>query len=433
MPPRSVIIKTKVGRPSRNRNSIAKPKDVDIAGVSMDQTITKYCGTDWLERLEEITGSCTNIDLETYKKAVADISVCETNIKTLFKRIIKQAFGQDLKEITSISEKFNTLSSSYLIGEKSIIRKLKNAYRSKKGSRPTVLNDTNSTECVDDAYIPIAIVKSEWYACIKNIERDIYRMIEKIFVSPDGEAKNEKTSTKRKNLYKDHTYLNYQEIISKHPSVQTIYKPFDIKITNQTIFDSVIGLQRYTNIIINIIMTPMYNVKAKITKSYEKILAGAFKAEIASGKVTKDLVISLLSDFIIAKYRATLTGSNKYMLQMLSSEITEGQLAGMDGARFADVMETIDLDALDKTSKVASFAVKAKDLLRTFTAVKSDKFDAADMARVRELLGEEPEEAIGSVLAAVPDDVAQDLAKYESILDMPEEPKIEEESDKSSK
>ena len=425
MPPRCVV-KTKVARATMKNRNQSRPKETDVAGISMDQTITKYCGTDWLDKLEQITGSSSTIDLDTYKKAVADIATCEKNIKTLFKRLIKQSFGQDIKTLSRISEAYNALSSEFMIAEKSVTRKLKNAFKTKKGARPTVLNDTNSTECVSDLYLPINIVKSDWYLCIKDIERTIYRIMDKIFVSPDGESKTEKTSTRRKNLYKDNTYENYQDIIKKHPTVQTLYAPFDIVMSNKAIFESILGIQRYSNIIINIIMTPMYNVKAKITKSYEKTLAPAFRSEISAGHVTKDLVISLLTDFIIAKYRASLTGSNKYMLQMLSSEITEGQLAGMDGARFADVMETIDLSVLDKSSKVASFAVKAKEIMRTLSTA-DEKFDASILSNVQELLGDEPEETIGGILAEIPAKVAEDLAKYDKILDAPE--KLEEVSD----
>ena len=428
MPRRGVIIRTKIGRAPTNRNQRPAAKnEMDVAGISMDQTITKYCGVDWLDKLEQITGSCTTIDLETYKKAIADVVICEKNIKTLLKRVIKQAFGQDIKEVSQLFENFNTLSTSLMIGEKSVIRKLKNTYKGKKGAKPTVLTENNSTECVADEYLPMNLVKTDWYKCIKKMEQTIYRIMEKLFVSPDGESKNEKTSSKRKNMYKDHTYENFQEILKKHPDMLSVYAPFSVQMTSQSIFDSMIAIQRYANAAINIIMTPMYDVKTKITKSYEKTLAGAFRSEIASGHVTKDLVISLLSDFIIAKYRATLTGSNKYMLQMLSNEITEGQLAGIDGARFADIMETIDVDAIDRDSKVASFATKAKDLLRTLSTVKEDKFDMKMLTDVKELLGDDPGETVTSLLAEVPDDVAQDLAKYESILDTPE--KIESEED----
>lgn len=414
-----VIIKKKVGRAPTNRNAISKVTS-DTGGIAMEDTITKYCGTDWLDKLEEITGSCTTIDLDTYKKAIADITVCEKNIKTLFKRLIKQSFGRNMKTLCAISEKFNTLSTTYAIAEKSVTRKLKNSYKGKKGTRPAILNETNSTEVVADDYVPVNIVKSDWYLCIKDIEKTIYRVMEKIFISPDGEGKTEKTGSKRKNMYKERTYENYQEVIKKHPNIQKLYTPLDIEITNQAIFDSITGLQRYANIIINLVMTPMYDVHTKITKSYERTLAPAFKAQIAAGKVTKDVVISLLSDFIIAKYRATLTGSNKYMLQMLSSEITEGQLAGLDGARFADIMETIDLEAIDRTSKVASFATKAKDILRTISS-SGDKLDITTIHDVKELLGDGPEETITSMLTELPPEVAEELAKYDSILDVPKD------------
>ena len=86
MPRRGVIIRTKIGRAPTNRNQRPAAKnEMDVAGISMDQTITKYCGVDWLDKLEQITGSCTTIDLETYKKAIAEIETRKTkNTKTLY-------------------------------------------------------------------------------------------------------------------------------------------------------------------------------------------------------------------------------------------------------------------------------------------------------------------------------------------------------------
>lgn len=409
-------------------------KSVSNSSQSMEQTITKYCGTDWLSKLEQVTGSISFIDLPTYKAAIDKIVACEKNIKILLRRLLKQAMGDNLTQLTSLIDTFNSQSDSLNLSEKAIIRKLNREFRG-KSVEP---NEQNSHEDVSDDYTPIRIVGTDWFSTIKDIERSIYHIIEKVFISPDGEAKNPKTSKARKQLKNDFTYEEYTKVARKYPAIRDLYTFHSVHISNENVFNTLLDLQKHASIIINQLLTPMYNVKEKIEKSYDKHLASAFKPMVANGTVTRDLVINLLTDFMIAKYRSNITGSQKYFLQMLSNELTEGMLAHCNASEFVSIMDTIKLEEMDSKSKALDFTIKAKEIMKRM--VDRDSADEAfgmEMIKdVKDLLGGEDEtetmKKAEVILKELPGEIQQHLAKFDDILAIDDE-KDDEKDEKKNK
>lgn len=390
--------------------------------MSMENTITNYCGRDWLDKIESITGAITFIDIPIYKTAVNTIATCEKNMRILFARLIKQAYGQELKTVVEVSEEFKRLSLELDIASKSIIRKL-NKSAKKSHAEP---NESNSHEDIAPAYVPMNLIKSDWFKSVKLIEREVYRVIEKVMLSPDGETKIAKTTKERKQLAKTYDYAKYDEVIKKYPDLRTIITPFGISIVNADIYDTLLNLQKNSNIIMNIILTPMYDIKTKIAKSYDSKLAPSFRASIDSGKLSRDVIIDLITDFMIAKYRAMLTGSSKYFVQMLSSELTEGQLAHCDGRNFVEMMDAIDTKSFGEGTRAANFTDKAKGLMKKMLerSESGKPFDMSILSDVRELIAEN-EEIQKTV--DIPDAIAEKLAKYDDILGEPDVMKDEDE------
>lgn len=408
----------------RARNQRRAPQQDD--SMSMENTITNYCGNDWLDKIESITGSITYIDIPTYKTAINTISTCEKNIRILFSRLLKQAYGQELKTVVEVSEEFKHLSTELDISSKAIIRKLNKSAK----KTHTEITESNSHEDIAPLYVPMNLIKSEWFRSVKLIEREVYRVIEKVMLSPDGETKIAKTTKERKQLAKTYDYSKYDEVLKKYPNLRTLITPFGISIVNADIYDTLLNLQKNSNIIMNVLLTPMYDIKTKIAKSYDAKLAPSFKSSIDSGKLSRDVVIDLITDFMIAKYRAMLTGSSKYFVQMLSNELTEGQLAHCDGRNFVEMMDAIDTKTFGEGSRAANFTDKAKVLMKKMLerSEAGKPFDMSVIEDVRELVAEKDD--VKDVVD-IPDVLAEKLAQYDDILGEPDA--LEETKKESSK
>lgn len=420
-----------------NRNDKAKmPKEGDeVAGISFDDTISHYCGSDWLGKLEQITGSITNIDMDKYKTSIRHIRTASNNIKILLTRLTKSPDVKSKSKVMEILSTFVSVSESmkFLSWDKTneklefegiIYWKLKNKYRKSKG---TPINENTATETIVSGYEPQQLVTSEWFKLVKELEREIYHFIEQVFLSQDEEsAKFAKTTKERKTLHKNYTYAEFVKETETHPNIVSLYKVFDMEMSTEEVYSTTLEIHKYLSIIINTLFVPMYDVKATIEKKYDKFLASAFKPMIDSKQTTKEIVIDLLTSFMIAKYRALLTGSSKYFLQMLSSELTEGTLSDMDGSRFLEIMDTVNIEQMKGTTNASKFALRAKGLMKRIVE-KGDKFDMSIINDVKDLMEDKIEGVDIDLQKMIPADMLEDMKKYDKLLALDEEEEKEEE------
>ena len=75
-------------------------------------------------------------------------------------------------------------------------------------------------------------------------------------------------------------------------------------------------------------------------------------------------IVNILHQFIIAKYRSTVTGNNKHYVKLFLDTVGSESISNMDGARFMEIMDAIDLDRLNKRDKVYKFALGAKSAMQ---------------------------------------------------------------------
>lgn len=365
--------------------------------INFNKSIAKYCGTDWLKQIETITGNIYHIDMDKYHKNIEKIGNCEHNIRIMFKTIIKANDVVLTKEFNDLVKTFANVSSSFDITNKTFILK-------KRGKKPPI-------EDVDVNYLPTNIIKSEWFGLIKHIESEIFHLIEKIFISAEEDTHADKTSSLRRNIYKDFTFDEYSKLIKEHPNYVSLYNCFGININHKDVYESFINIQRFSSIIINTLLEPVYDIHAKIEKSFDKTLSKVFKPEMMrKNGLTKELVINLLTQFMIAKYRSEITGNNKYFLQMLVENITEGELSQINGPRFIEIMDTINTDALEKGSKATRFTVKAKDLIKKMVE-KGDVIDESLLDEVKALMEDIPDKE-----GELPEDVAKIYASLDELF-----------------
>lgn len=362
--------------------------------VNFDKSITKYCGTDWLSQIQTITGNINHIDPSTYHLYIEKIVKCENNINKLFKQIIKIDEVEKTTEFLNTVKTFSEKTSEIDIEHKTFYIKRKLAKRSTR--KNPIYEETEEIN-----YTPVDIIKSDWFKLIKNIESEIFHTLEKIFISEE-ETHIDKTSKTRRNIYNNYTYEKYCEILESHTSYSELYKCFGVKINHPMVFDSFVNIQRFCSIIINILLRPVYNINEKISKSFDKVLHKVFKPEMMrKNGLTKDLVINLLEQFMVAKYRTEITGNNKYFVQMLVENVTEGELSSINGPRFIEIMDTINTDALDQTSKATKFTIKAKELIKKMVE-KGDVIDESIITEVQEIMGDSPEK----IIEELPEEIA---------------------------
>ena len=355
--------------------------------LNINESITKYCGSNWLEQLETITGNIRHIDEVKYNDAMDKINKCNSNIKILLKRYFKKTL---YKELTEFKINFDEIYT-----EKYNKKQRKNLKRLNPG------------------YLPENLIKTPWFNFIKKLESEIFHTIESIFMPIDVPIHFDKNNINRRNIYKDYNFEKYQELIKEHPDYVERCKFYDMSLNNEVFYDDILNIHKFASIIINILLTPMYDVKEKIVKSFDKRLTKVFKPEMMrKNNLTKEIVVNLLTDFMIAKYRATITSNDKYFMNMLINNLTEGTLSEMNGASFIEVMDTLNTDVLLK-SKAGKFTEKAKDIIKKIVE-NPDKFDKNILEEVKELIEDkednEDKEIINEIITP---DILKDMVKEE--------------------
>lgn len=295
----------------------------------IDAQIKKISGQDnYMESLQKITGDIMTIDSAFYHDKHNKMSACDFNIKLLLKRITDE---QNNNTINAIKASYDVESANINIKEGTFIIETK---KTKKGIK--------QREVIAPGHKPCELINTQWFKQVKHIEKEIHKYLTKTF--PNNEEPN---------------FDKIQEEYTKHPELVDLMTLYDCKINTPTIFKSFIQLQYNCNYIINVLLTPMYDIKATIMKHWSKI-EHVFKSKVfQQGGVNVDIV-EMLSQFIIAKYRAQVTGNNKHYVKLFLSTIGNENISNLNGARFMEIMDSIDLDKLNKDENVYKFACGAK-------------------------------------------------------------------------
>ena len=316
----------------------------------IDAQISKISGqANYMEHLQKITGNLMNIDMNMWHEKHTKIVNCDNNIKKVLAKLLKED-----SVIQPLYDRFNDLSSKLDIANKTFYMYVKKSSKSKKEHKPR--------EMITPGYKPSELIKTDWFHEIKHMEKSVQKFLIEVFPQPTVPVDSE---GKPKIDYEKKTYEELVVEFSAHPELIDIKTIYDVKVVNKQIFELFKLLKRFTKIIINILMLPMYDVKATIESHWDQIekifKSKAFQdANIAS---SNDIIL-ILTQFIIAKYRATITGNNKHYIRLFFDAVGNDSFADMDGARFLEIMDAIDLDKLDKTDNVYKFATSAKTAMR---------------------------------------------------------------------
>ena len=313
----------------------------------IDAQISKISGqADYMEHLQKITGNIMNVDMAMYHEKHTKIYNCDSNIKKVLAKLLKED-----ETIKPIHDQYIEQSEKLDIQNKTFYMHVKKSSKSKKVHPPR--------EKISPGYQPSDLVKTDWFHTVKHMEKAVQKFLVEVFpADPDNEKKTE---------YEKKTYEELSAEFTAHPEMLDIKTILDVKVTSKAIFELFKLLKRFCKIIINILMLPMYDVKATIESHWDQI-EKIFKSKAlqsvnqSTGNTlaSEEDIVLILTQFIIAKYRATVTGNNKHYIRLFFDTIGNDSLANMDGARFLEIMEAIDLDKLDKSDNVYKFASSAK-------------------------------------------------------------------------
>ena len=340
-------------RTARVRTTIARAPP---GGAQLEKSLESLCGTDYMEQLSTVTGAITTIDLDLYRKAIEVFDSSSKKILVLLDRIRQIAPSTELHAIfIHLDEQYRNMAFM----EKAIVP-------NRKTGNPQV----------EDAYIPKSLISSEWFSIIRSIESNIFHTIDDVFNS--GEVVS-KLNDKRKNLFDKYSYEDFSRIIDENPLLNI--KVFDIVLADKTTYEYFLRIHDYASNIVNLIMQPMYDVQARLEKSWDKTLSKVF-AKMKD--MNKDLIVRLMTQFVYAKYRTELTGNPKFFTEMLQGG-DDKVLASLDGARFLDVMDTINLEQMDPSSKGRKFTEAAKTIMHKLVA-SGDTIDPKLIGEVESIL-----------------------------------------------
>ena len=317
----------------------------------------------YMEQLQKITGNIEFVDMDMYHDKHNKLVNCDSNIKKVLRKML-----EDTDSIDTIKTLYDKESNTLNLKDNTFGLYVKKSKKSKKQKKPR--------EIINNGYRPIDLVKTEWFKIIKRMEKDIHKFLIEVFPDTsqstnvnDGSntdsLPNVQLNNKSKLDVESKTFADLEHEYKLHPELLDIKTALDCKINTNKLFTSIIMIKKFAKIIINILLTPMYDVKKTIHSHWSEINRIFKTKAFQQTKLTSpDDIIEILYQFIIAKYRATITGNNKHYVKLFLDTVGNENVSNMDGARFVEIMDAIDLDKLNKKDKVYQFALGAKSIMQ---------------------------------------------------------------------
>ena len=291
--------------------------------TKIDKVITRISGSsDYMGDMSKITGNIKTIDRPYYidqlKKIISVHGVITNEFKQHFDK------SNELKEMTKLFDvEFNNLDMANPY--KKIVNK--NSGKTKHKIRLT----------------PTDIYNSKWFEYLKRFETNATTIINQFEI--DGVTIKEKQ----------------QDIINKNPDTVNAFKFYGLTIDDPTVYKTVWICKTYANKIIEIILSPMYDAKKFIVNHWlpqiDEILSSKFEDQ---KNATRSDIQNFVYTFVLAKYRLSLTSNSEEFTKILLQSMSENNIADMDAARFCNIIDGINLDALDKKENVYKFAEATK-------------------------------------------------------------------------
>lgn len=325
--------------------------------MDMENAIKQISGNEnYMESLQQITGDIMQIDSNLFKQKLSEISKLDKELRKNMKLLEKTSENNEITEITSKLFKesidINVEKNSFVKVQKK--RNIKKKIKTENGKNKSIKEKTIvEREELNNKFKPIEILKTEWFKIIKNIEKLSNKLIEAYTID-------------RKTPSIDIVLETYKN----NPSISALKNFYGIVINTQEQVELLVNINNDSNKIIEIYLTPMYNIRETILKNWFRIenvfKTKAFQHMEGSENITQEDIIIVLKQFIIAKYRASITGNNKYFVKLFMSLFNgnENEVGELNSGRFLEIIDSIDMNSLDKKDNVYKFALASKNVIQ---------------------------------------------------------------------
>lgn len=344
-----------------------------------DALIQNITGSkNYVKELEKVTGNIEMIDMNYFKDINKNNMEADYNIRKLLTM-------PDNVNI-SISKEFFTLS----IAQDFIHAIETHELKSKKSKKAKV------KQIIAERFKPKQFINGDYFKIVKKIEKTCNNLIE---------------SYSNDNNFNIDTVNN---IIKTNPELMETKNLFGKKLLTEYDCNVVTELKKYCHIIIDNYMLPMYDLRSTMIRNWHVLDPLFSKGNIKMKDITisQNEVQDMLYLFMIAKYRCTITENNKYYVKLFMKlinnvttennnafanststnsnyeESAETSIGKMDAARFLELLDTINFDAIDKKQTVYKFASQAKNIITKIVNKKEGESMENIMNEVTELLQE---------------------------------------------
>jgi hypothetical protein len=329
---------------------------------NLDEQLSKITGGgDYIKQLSQITGDPFMIEHDFYKKEHQILYKCDGNIYILLERILALLNEEKKtvpKEFQKVAGGFATIHCQFDIRNKTFIKK------KRRGKKPV--------EIIAEGYSPVALFNSVWFKQIKFMEKEINHYLFGML------GQKWKSGLEDKGL----NWGILKTELEKNPSLGEDKTILSLTITAENLFNLFIDIWQYSNIIINILMEPMYDVRKKITQNdsvLKKVLrnSAALTCLKTNQNPPMETLISLLDIFIRTKYKVDITGKSKYYIKMLLGSLSANKDDNpIDNARLLEVIDNIDFEQINGESKLRAFGDKIKGIIKRLA--NGEKFNAEE-------------------------------------------------------
>ena len=310
-----------------------------------DNVINSVSGqVNYMDSLTKIIGNIQHIDLDTYKSARDTIIKQENTLKGFIAKFNESSLRNT--ELRSKFDEYLTASSSIDMEHKSVIWYKKKA--SKKTSQKN--RDKPARERVSDDHHPSKLVKSPWFQSIKHLERSARKLLATLEFDNDKQLND--------------NWENINKRFTEDPNQRDIHSWFDYKLNAKDDLLRMVLVKETCVKLMEPLLLPMYDYRATIAKNWH-LVANVFNA---NAEMTPALVQDVLAKFTVARYRCEIFGTTKYDMKLfgevLNSPAVMNENGDLDGSKFMDVIDSIDLNKFDKSANTYKFITAATPIMR---------------------------------------------------------------------
>lgn len=305
--------------------------------MSLDKTIVKFSGAkNYMDQLAQITGHMTDINEEFYNK---QIHVVKSTFKSIMTELEKYTAREMQTFIKNTKEHYTTLNLDELYHDVLNVR-------SKRSKNPPKLQHKVRIT-------PKDIYASAWFKDMVELEKNAADIVGEFDIS----------SNKMSEAHK--------KIVETDPGLINSFKFYGIEVDTDEVTKSVFVTSKFINKIIEIILTPMYDVRAKMDKNWLPRINDVLGVELKNklGDRAKDVPITeedikdYVYTFLLTKYRLDVTGNVGDFTKTLMSTLDSSIVSNANPARFINLMDNLKIDEIENSRGVKKIVELARSEL----------------------------------------------------------------------